>query len=213
MKWQNPLWLEVFQEFADLAARARLNCIHSIKWDQFNYVDNTTVSQDYFLVRNNNPAQQNGTFPSTNPYLLTAIGIYFPVRPQVSDLGGTVEAAAVETSSNSTGMIDDIINIVNNGTVRMQVEQRPYSNLPFLKLAAGCGFEGLVGIEGDNEKQWGVPTLGGPNNLFQLDVPIIIRAQVDVGITLVWPAAINTTVGNIPVRIYLEGIEARSQVS
>lgn len=180
--------------------------VHVPKWDTQNYASTATLLS-FGTAAAANLSLGNLVFPLQNSYLVKAIGLYFKDRPQMNTLASA--------GNYSSTILDDHVQLVNQGVLTFQIGEKNYGPFPAWKLSPGAGIYAALSQSGGsttgtgqnvNYSQLGFPSA---DSLYTLAVPLVIPAQTRCSVSLVWPAGGVTTSATDALCLCFEGIEAR----
>lgn len=183
-----------------------LEVIPYMLYDTQTFVDNTTTSLDFFTTVPANESLGNlknaGMLPNPQSFLIQAISIYFPINLETDDQGASAGPMA--------GAINDIINLVNTGIMRLKIGEKQYGPYPMWRLPASTFVKGFLAAAGGEAagQVTGYAQLDGP--LYALFPNLMLMPLQNFTVTLAWPAGTIDTSANRSIKVLLDGQMARS---
>lgn len=186
-----------------------LEVVPHILYDTATYVSATTVSLAFFQTSRAtldlSNVQNPGLLPNPQAFLIQNIAVGFKVRPQTADSG-----AAVPTSFVS--LLDDMVQIINNGIFRMVIGEKRYGPWPLSRLPISTGVKASLGTMAGAEAANITQTYGitdGP--LYALMPNLLIAPLQQFSVTLEWPAgALTTSATNTIMTVLFDGQLSRA---
>lgn len=139
-----------------------------------------------------------GQLSAPKGFFLRSIRFFPKFLPQ-----NTANAAAGATQ---TGILHDMAQLLNTGTLRLVVGSKEYVHVPLWMLPQGGGPVPII-CTGDVAviPDYATNGIADPRAVYSLAKPLFIAPQMSFFVTLTWPAAITLVAGDTDVMVALEG--------
>lgn len=187
-------------------ASGELEAIPWCFYDTQTYVDNTTVSLDFFATVTADKTLSNmeaaAAIPAPN---------YFEITHFTCDF---LFAGPSNANAAVTGVLDDLANLLNAARARLvfTMNQKPYVSVPLRAIGSSGGAVGLLqGTTAANQvEEWATNSVPGTNP-YHIAKAVTIAPNNNFGATVSVAAAANLS-GNVNICIGMWGVYHRKVV-
>jgi hypothetical protein len=175
-------------------------------WDTVVYTSAATTALTFFNAVRATLDLGNmdlaGQLAAPKAFLIRAIRFYVKTFPW--------SAARAAAGSVTTGVYDDVQQLLNTGVLQLSVGSKLYVQTPLWMIPAGAGPAGWMGLDGNTADpgitvsyaQNGLPQV---DNAFVLSRPMLLAPQINFRIDITWPAALTLAGGSPPLTVILDG--------
>ncbi len=183
----------------------QLEAIPWVFYDTQTYVDNTTVSLDFFANVNADKTLCNmeaaAAIPAPNYFEVVAFTIDFLSRP-------------TDANAGVTGALDDIAALQNTGRGQFifTMNQKPYVSAPIRSIGSSGGAVGAIqGVTAANHvEEWATSSVPGANP-YHIQKAVTIAPNNGFGGRINWAAAVDLT-ANLNICVGMWGVYHRKVV-
>lgn len=156
----------------------------------------TAVSGGDFSVTN---MQTGGQLPNPQSFLIEFPQIFIKVVPQSDDSGTGNKAELVSAFS-------DVVNLVNSGTVQIQINQKQYGPWPLWKWPCNSFPKGAFSTGSDLLADYG--QIDG--QLYPFMPKLALLPLQPFNVTMTWPTVITLSGATVDIQVLFDGKLARA---